>query len=355
MILLQKLHYYGIRGTPLNLLTSYLTNRKQLTVINGVSSNLNDLQCGVPQGSILGPLLFLIYINDLPYSTQNLQYVLFADDTSVFCKGSDPKILFEFVNSQLNNINYWMNANKLILNIEKTNYILFGTQTKIDNDLTLYYRDKEINRVYNTKFLGVYIDDKLTWNQHVDYLCKTVSKNIGVLYKLQFLPQNILKMLYHSFVSSHLNYCNIVWGFTAQKNKDRINKLQKRGVRIITHSSYLSSSTPLFLKLKILPIHESISLETAIFMFKLCNNMLPDLFHNYFTLNSSIHDYNTRNANNIHPPLNRVSITQSSIFYKGTVLWNNLNIDIKSSKTLRQFKRLYKQLLFDTIYHQDNS
>ena len=316
LILLRKLQYYGIRGTPLKLLTSYLSDRTQQTFVDGVSSNFKEIKCGVPQGSILGPLLFLIYINDLTYSTQNdnLHYILFADDTSVFCKGSDPKIVFDYVNVQLNNISNWMKANKLILNIEKTNYILFGTQTTIENNLKLYYRNKEINRVSNTKFLGVFIDEKLSWNNHIDNLCKTLSKNIGILYRLQFLPQNVLKMLYHSLVSSHVNYCNIVWGFTTKKNIERIHKLQKRGIRIITHSSYVSSSVPLFLKMKILPVSDLVSLQTALFMFRLRNNLLHEVFNHYFTLNCSIHKYKTRNAQNIHPPLNRILITQSSIF-----------------------------------------
>ena len=141
-----------------------------------------------------------------------------------------------------------MKANKLILNIEKTNYILFGTQTTIEHNLKLYYRNKEINRVSNTKFLGVFVDEKLSWNNHIDNLCKTLSKNIGILYRLQFLPQNVLTFLYHSLVSSHVNYCNIVWGFTTKKNIERIHKLQKRGIRIITHSPFVSSSVPLFLR-----------------------------------------------------------------------------------------------------------
>ena len=149
LILLRKLQYYGIRGTPLKLLTSYLSDRKQQTFVDGVSSNFKEIKCGVPQGSILGPLLFLIYINDLTYSTQNdnLHYILFAHDTSVFCKGSDPKIVFDYVNVKLNNISNWMKANKLILNIEKTNYILFVTQTTIENNLKIYYRNKEINSI----------------------------------------------------------------------------------------------------------------------------------------------------------------------------------------------------------------
>ena len=174
LILQQKLHYYGIRGIPLKLLSSYLMNRQQLTMFDGVSSQVKEITCGVPQGSILGPLLFLIYINDLPYSTDNLQYILFADDTSVFSKNSNPSTLFNHVNTQFRSIKSWMKANKLILNIEKTNYILYGTRTKIDTNLKLYYGDKEIERVLHTKFLGVFIDDNLSWNYHVNYLCKTI-------------------------------------------------------------------------------------------------------------------------------------------------------------------------------------
>ena len=148
-------------------------------------------------------------------------------------------------------------------------------------------------------------------------------------------------MLYHSLVSSHIKYCNIVWGFTSRKNIERIYKLQKRGIRLLTHSPYLSPSIPLFVNTSILPVRELISLDSATFMFKLRNNILPEAFQNYFIFNSSIHDYNTRNAHNIHPQLNRISVTQSSILYNGSILWNSLQTSIKSSKTLSQFKRLY--------------
>ena len=159
-------------------------------------------------------------------------------------------------------------------------------------------------------------------------------------------------MLYHSLISSHLKYCNIVWGFSAKKNIKRIHRLQKRSIRLITNSPYLSSSIPLFLKLKILPVHEMISLESAIFMFKLSNNMLPDVFSNYFTFNCAVHAYHTRHAQNIHTPLNRITKTQSCIFYKGTILWNSLPTLVKNSKTLTQFKRLFKKSLFESLYQQ---
>ena len=299
------------------------------------------------KGPFSGPFSFFIYVNDLLYSTHNLQYVLFADDTNVFVKVQIPNLYLIML---MINISNWMKANILILNIDKTNYILFGTKTIIYSNLNLYYRDREIKRVYSTKFLGVFIDDKLSWNHHVDYLCKTISKNIGIPYKLQFLPQYTFKMLYHSLVSSHIKYCNIVWGFTSKKYIERIYKLHKRGIRLITHSPYLSPSIPLFVKTRFLPVRELIALDSAIFMFILRNNILPEAFHNYFIFNSSIHDYNTRNAHTIHPPLNRISITQSTIYYNGSILWNSLQTSIKSSKTLRQFKRLYKRFLLELWY-----
>ena len=353
-LLLQKLHFYGIRGTPLKLLSSFLFGRKQMTVINGVQSDLKEIKCGVPQGSILGPLLFLIYINDLPNSTENLHYILFADDTSIFCKSSDPQTLYNHLNIQLLSISKWMKANKLILNIDKTNYMLFGTRTTIQPHFNLIYSNKIINRVSTTKFLGVHIDEKLSWNHHINNLCQILSRNVGILYKLQFLPQNVLKMLYHSFITAHVNYCSIIWGFTSKKNINRINILLKRGIRIITHSSYLSPSTPLFVDMHILPLNELISLQTAIFMFQLCNNLLPDIFNDYFILKCNVHNYNTRNPQNIHPPLNRFSMSQSSIFYHGSVLWNNLQNYLKESNSLNQFKRLYKEVLFEKLKVQCN-
>ena len=225
---------------------------------------------------------------------------------------------------------------------------MFGTQTSIPSNLELYYRNEKLSRVSNTKFLGVFVDEKLSWNYHVNYICKTLAKNIGVLYRLQFLPQTILKMLYHTLIFTHINYCNVVWGFTSKRNMERIHKLQKRGIRLITHSLYLSPSLPLFKKMQILPFQELLSLETAIFMFKLSTNLLPKALNEYFTSNCSIHNYNTRIARNIHLPLNRTSMSQSSISYNGPVLWNSLQPQFKNSKTVKQFKRLYKKHLLNS-------
>ena len=234
-ILLQKLKH-GIRGLTLNWFNSYLNSREQFTVVNGCLSQSMPIRRGVPHGSILGPLLFLIYmyINDIPNCTQSLNYILFADDTSVFSTGKDLATIYNSVNYQLQNISEWMFANKLILNIDKTNYIIFGTRNKQNCNMNLYYRNKSIDRVSHTKFLGVYVDENFSWNYHVNQLCNNIAKNVGIMNKLHFLPQDVLKLLYHSLISS-----NVSWGCTSQSNINRIHKLQKHAVRIITHSKYI--------------------------------------------------------------------------------------------------------------------
>lgn len=238
-----------------------------------------------PSRFILGTLLFLIYINDLPNCSQLLNYILFADDTNISMRNNDLSLLFDNMNIELKKLDSWMQANKLILNAGKTNFMIFGTRECTDN-FVLYYNSDMIKRVTNTKFLGVMLDDKLSWNSHVNMLCNTLSRNIGILRKLKFLPKHVLKLLYHSFISSHLSYCTLVWGHSTKKNVKRIHLLQKKAIRIITHSHYLSQTSALFKKMNILPIQDIICFQTGIFMQQYLFGALPAPLHLQFMFSS---------------------------------------------------------------------
>ena len=215
-ILLDKLHHYGIRGTALTWFTNYLCNRKQFVEFENTKSSLLSVKCGVPQGSILGPLLFLIYINDLAHVSPKLFAILFADDSNFFCTGPNLNELVTTVNHELKNIVHWLNANRMSLNVEKTHYIVFSNRGKTTNlDTNVQIAGSVIEKVNFTKFLGIIIDKNLTWKFHVDHVCSKISKNIGIILRCRkIFDQNTLVTLYNSFIEPYIQYGIHIWGST---------------------------------------------------------------------------------------------------------------------------------------------
>ena len=214
-ILLNKLKYYGIRGNAIQWFESYLCNRKQYESVDNFNSEYKCISVGVPQGSNLGPLLFLLYINDLQYVSNILSVIVFADDTSLFLSGKDPVALNNLLNSEMKNIHTWFTANKLYINRDKTCYMVFKSRNcRIKgNEINIELNDLTIKRETSIKFLGVIIDENLNWKEHVNYIALKISKSIGVFNILKhILPLKILTNLYNCMILSHLMYSNIVWG-----------------------------------------------------------------------------------------------------------------------------------------------
>ena len=179
-ILLDKLSHYGIRGIALEWFRSYLQNRKQYVYLNDHSSSLKEINCGVPQGSILGPLLFIVYINDFHRSSDILSFILFADDSNVFFAHKNPYTLVQIINLELQKLTQWIRANKLSLNLQKTKYMIFSnTIEALPADIIL--DDSPLECVSQITFLGITVDNKLSWKPHVLNVCKTLSRNIGII------------------------------------------------------------------------------------------------------------------------------------------------------------------------------
>ena len=342
-ILLDKLNHYGIRGIALDWFKSYLTHRTQSVHALNCHSTTRDVTVGVPQGSILGPLLFIIYMNDITNTTSILKLILYADDTNIFLSHSDLESLYHNMNTELTHITDWFRANKLSLNVSKTNFMLFSPKTPHhSNKITI--DNQNISQVHTTKFLGITIDDKLTWNHHINSITTRASHAIGTIYRVKHhLPHHTLKSLYNTLVLPHISYCNIIWASNYQSRLTSLNITQKWAIRTITNSRRWAHTLPLFHNLKTLKITDINHLQTALFMHDYFYNNLPANFANYFTTNRQIHAHYTRQAHKFHLPLPKTTAEKHRILYHGAKLWNDLPNTLTDITNKQSFKRQLKQ------------
>ena len=220
-ILLSKLEHYGVRGLNLDWFESYLCDRQQYVHVNGHNSEKSILKYGVPQGSILGPLLFILYINDFPFISSALRFILYADDANIIITGYTYTEIQTKLDIFLTELLSWVNNNGLKLNIKKTKYMIFSNKAK--QELNIKLNGIKIERTSSEKFLGVILDDKISWTVHKSALASKISRNAGILYKLKGLvPETVLRTLYNSFIQSHLNYCSSVWGLGSKNSIEKL-------------------------------------------------------------------------------------------------------------------------------------
>ena len=349
-ILLHKLDYYGIRGITNDWFKSYLSNRQQYVSINGKESDKVHMKYGVPQGSVLGPLLFLIYINDLHKAIKYSTVRHFADDTNLLINNASPKQLQKRLNLDLRYLCNWLKANRISLNASKSELIIFKhPNKKINYDFKIKIDGKKLNPSKFVKYLGVIIDCNLNWSYHIDVLATKLSRATGMLMKIRkFVSLNTLHSIYFGIFHSLLNYGVQIWGQTSTKHFHRLVLLQNKAIRIINFAPYRASVNPLYKNNGILNLADMVNLQNFLLVRDDIKGELPPGLSNTFQLVRNSHNYNTRNASQLKVTIPAVRTTIygiKSITYQSCQIWNFLISKHKDSQLHRKGKRLCKQII----------
>ena len=334
-ILLSKLSAIGVSPSSIKWFESYLSNRKQRTSCGNELSDALPVTVGVHQGSILGPLLFVVYINNLPDAVINSEVTLYADDTVLYYFSKEPRLLEDKLNEDLLRVANWLRENKLTLNLDKTKSMIIGSNRKLGNvsSLSLSIFDTDINTVSSFKYLGVMLSTNFTWTDHIEYISSKINKNLGLLRRIKhLLPHQARLLFYNSLVLPIFDYVDLVWG-----DKDNLvlmgelQVLQNKAAKIILDRPLYSSATDALSALKWLDLHRRRNFHRCIHIWK-CVNGLTE--HSLDILRcSQIHSHNTRNKDTIRLPKVKRNWGKQRINYQAIKDWNDLDSDTRGGRT----------------------
>lgn len=336
-IMLQKLYMYGIQDTELKWFESYLTDRKQITRVNNVISNKIKNDFGVPQGSILGALLFIIYINDMPKVLEKSEIVMYADDTLIFTEGESDQQCHETLMRDLENINKWLKMNKLKLNESKTKIMEINT----NNEFIYQINNVKIERVKQMKYLGFIIDENLNFKEHIEYICKKIGKKIGFFKRVRKKLSILTAVnVYNTMIKPHFEFgSTILYTCCTKTQIERLQKLQNKAMRSILKCNRYTSIQHMLDSLKWLNITQRLEFNTLNFIQKMKIGSAPEYLTEQLKYVGEVQPYQLRNAENFRLQRTTTTKMQRSLFHKGLKLYNMLSDNIKSETNMNVFKR----------------
>ena len=341
IILIEKMKAYGFSDHAISWFVNYFHQRKQSTVINGNESEDSEVLCGVPQGSILGPLLFILYMNDLPCVIKNCLVSLYADDTCLYFASDNPEELEKNINDDLNAICEWLSHNKLMLNVKKCKFMLIGSKRKRQKfeNITIKINNSPIEKVNHCRYLGIEIDSDLSWMPQVNNVRAKVLRNFHVLRRARsYIDQNTALTLYNTMIRPHFEYCSTIWMKPNSGHIKRLQTLQNRALRIVLKVDYRYHRRDLYHTLQVDCLNAKVKKELVTLIFKILKNLFPDILHSQINLKMT--SYNLRNsALKIQLPKPRTNFCKNSTIYIAAKLFNELPESVRTRTTLSQFQR----------------
>lgn len=321
---------------------SYLEYRTQVTRYNKAVSPAEVVELGVPQGSVLGPLLFILYINDLTKVLKLASVNLFADDTVIYVTGGKLEECYETMNAELAVFADWLKWKKLKLNVSKTKYMVVTTR-RSESNVGIRIDGEAVERVNVIKYLGVMLDEKLSFAEHVDFTIRKAARKLGVLCRInRYFSFDNKVMIYKTLIAPHFDYCSTILFLATDHQRKRLQIVQNKTMRTILRCDSLTPRIMMLDSLQWLSIRQRVEYNTLVFIFKVINEMAPQYLTNTIRYGRDIHQHDTRQAGELRLINFKKSCTQNSLFYKGFNLYNMLPVSTREAANLREFKELCK-------------
>jgi hypothetical protein len=337
--LLFKLKCLGIHNREFEWFQNYINNRTQCVQQSSTLSDKLPISCGVPQGSILGPILFTVYVNDLVHSVHCSKIVLYADDTVLLFSAKTIDDITSSLADDLTRVSAWFTSNKLHLNVKKCKWTLFGSEKRLKKislpEMTIL--DEQVEHVDDYKYLGVHLDKNLNWEKHVEKISAKIRQRLGVLRHIRdYLDVHTALKLYNALVMPITDYCDITYSSCSMKCQKKIQRLMLKGGKIVLNLPFDTPSAEVLQRLKWLTFRERSDFHKCIQMFKCLNSLSPDYLSSLFECVS--HGYSTRQSSQLKVLKCKTNMGQRSFVYSGAILWNSLPLNVRSVSSLDAFK-----------------